>query len=156
MADNARIVDIDPERVREIAKDLRAMPERLDKEMRKEFRTISKKLVAPARAEAMAARPPRTTPKVVDGEYHWSTLVNTIRSGADANTPYMVIGSDRVPGWPGHVFGSVRPQFRPRLPKKGRGNEGYFFFPTIDKAADTIEDDTKHVVDKYARIAEGE
>jgi len=155
MADN-RIADIDPEKVKKIVAELREMPERLDKEMRKELRAVSKDLVAPARAEAMAARPPRTSPKFADGAYHWSTLVNTIRSGADADTPYMVFGSDKVPGWPGHVFGSDRGNFRPRLGRNANEAKGYFFFTTIDDRADSIERDTMHIVDKYARVAEGE
>lgn len=147
MADDIARIGVDG--IRETIAALKATPERYDKEARKEFRAIAKEIVPDARAEATSARPPRLTPKH-DGAYHWSTVVNTIRSGADSDTPYVVFGSDRVPGWPGHVFGSDQPQFRPRLPKNGRGNEGYFFFPTVDKYAEDVERRVLDVVNDLA------
>lgn len=159
MASN-RSVEVDQEAIAKLVKELREFPERLDKAMRREFRALAAEIVPRARAAASAAHPianpdSKGSPTGVNrpGAYKWATLVGTIRAGADKDTPYVVYGSDRTPGWAGWEFGSSRyPQFPPRSPRKGRGNTGYFFTPAVDEEAKDIEKRAHAIYEKYAAM----
>lgn len=143
--------DVRTEGIGDLVAALKAGPERLDKGMRKEFRGITKTVEREARSRAQGQRPTPKTPKHA-GEYHWSTLVNTIKAGADGDSPTVSFGSAKVPGWAGWEFGATKlPQFPPRSAKVGRGNAGYFFFPTVRDQEEAVLDAAQKVVDEYAK-----
>lgn len=142
--------DIKVDGIREIVEALRAMPERLDKDMRKEFRGIAKAVETTARGRAQGARPARTTPPS-KGSYSWKQLVNSIKAGAESDSPIVQYGSPAVPGWAGWEFGSDRlPQFPPRRAGKGGGR---FFFPAVRATTDDVFKAAEEVVERYAREA---
>lgn len=144
--------------IKELVRELKETPDRLDKEMRKEFRDTSRVIRDDARDRAEAARPrPKGEPRPrAKKSYHWKNLVNAITNGADSIGPFVKYGAEKIPGWPGHEWGSdTYPQFQPRTPKIGRGNAGHFFSPAvregIPKAAETVE----AIVLKYTEVAFG-
>lgn len=145
----AKEIDIQVTGVRELVAALRATPERLDKAMRAEFRTVAKETRDRARSNARSRHPSATTPKH-KGEYRWSQVVNSIRSGADSDTPWVQFGGSNVPGWAGWEFGSDRHrQFPPRSAKEGRGNKGYFFFTAVLDEGRTAQKKAEEIVEKY-------
>lgn len=151
----ARTFDVEVEGIRDLVDALRATPERLDKEMRKEFRALAKDTERKARASAQAARPVATTRKH-QGTYRWTNLVNSIKAGAESDTPTISYGSERVKGWAGWEFGSDRlPNFPSRTARQGRGNRGRFFFPAVLDEARTLTKRTNEIVNRYAETAFG-
>jgi len=86
---------------------LRESPERVDKEVRKRFRDIARDVRDDARSAARAGHPVARFPRTRRGGQRWSDLVNSIRSGATSTTPYVAIGSARVPWALGFEFGSL-------------------------------------------------
>lgn len=137
------------EGIRDLIDLMKSTPERLDKDLRASFRTLSAPIRDRARSKARAERPHGKRPNR-KGTYKWGKLVNSITSGADDDTPTLSYGAERVPGWAGWEFGSDRlPQFPPRTPRLGRGNRGTFFFPTVIEAIPEVNEAAQKVVDDY-------
>lgn len=131
--------------VREISNALKAYPERLDKEMRKEFREEAKPIRDDARARAEKMRPERTTPKH-KGSYHWKQVVNAITSSASSDSPTLRLETEKFPGVAGYEFGSDRlPNFPSREPK------GRFFFPVVEEARPRIIEVVETIATRYAQ-----
>jgi len=151
----ARTIDIEVRGVTELVRELKGMPERLDKEMRKEFREVAMDVRDKARARARhpVQRDP-SRPKS-RGSYHWRQLVNSIVSGASGDSPTVSYGSGRVPGWAGWEFGgNLRyKQFPVRTPKQGRGNAGRFFFPSVMEEARGVDERVQKIAEEYIRRA---
>jgi hypothetical protein len=142
-----RSVGIEVEGLRQFMRGLRQAPERLDKDIRKEFREIAATVRDRARAAAWGRRSAvGGGPKRVRSMQSWRDLVNTIRSGSNPE-PYVALGSDRVPWVLGHEFGSGRyPQFPP-----WRGNKadaGYFFYPAVRAETQNVVERMAEVVDR--------
>lgn len=132
--------------IQELIAVFKAMPERLDKDMRASFRRLAVPIRDDARARARSMKPTGKRPNR-KGAYTWSKLVNSIQSGADADTPTLNLGAARVPGWAGWEFGSDRlPQF------PSRKKEGRFFFPTVMDAVPEINLAAQKVVDDYIEL----
>lgn len=130
--------------IRQIVALFKAMPERLDKDMRASFRKVAEGVRDDARAKARSQHPQGMQRRKRKGAYKWSRLVNSITSGSDSDTPTMKLGSASVPGWAGWEFGSDRfPQFGERH-KPGR-----FFFPTVMEAIPDMNERVKEIVDDY-------
>lgn len=124
----------------------KASPARLDKDMRASFRGLAVTVRDDARARARGEKPTGKRPQR-KGSYTWNKLVNSITSGADADTPTLKIGNASVPGWAGWEFGSDRlPQFGPRR------KEGNFFFPTVRAAIPEMNEAAQKVVDGYVDL----
>lgn len=147
----AKLVDIDRANgVRALTKALSAYPERLDKEMRLEFREQSKPIRDDARAKAQRARPHRTTPKH-KGDYHWKQVVNAISSSASGDSPTLRLETNKYPGVAGWEFGSNKlKNFERRNPA------GYFFFPTVEAARPLINEAVEEIALRYAQIMLGD
>lgn len=151
----ARTFAVEELGVREVVAALKAMPERLDKEMRKEFRGLTKETEGRARSKARGAKPVAKTRRH-KGSYHWSQLVSTIKAGADSDTPTISYGSSRVPGWAGWEFGANRlPNFPKRTARQGRGNAGRFFFLVVMDEAEGLTKRATEIVNRYAEQAFG-
>ena len=136
--------------VRELVDALKVFPERLDKEMRAEFRQRALPIRDKARAKAEQQRPSRKTPKH-KGDYHWKNVVNAISSSASGDSPTLRLETKKYPGVAGDEFGSNRlPQFGPRNPK------GNFFFPTIEDARPDIIKATEAIANRYAQTLLGD
>lgn len=124
--------------LKDFMRELRQFPERADLDIRKGFRDIAKDIREDARSRAENARPlrgksERPSPPV----QHWKDLVNTIRSGSTSEAPYVAVGAPKVPWALGYEFGSNR--FRQFPAWKGRGaGAGYFFWPAVDAANETV------------------
>lgn len=136
--------------IRDLINEMKAAPERLDKDMRASFRRLAITGREDARAVARREHPVAKTRKH-KGEYKWKTVVNAIQSGADDDTPTLNFGSKRVPGWAGWEFGSDK------LPNFGRREpQGRFFFPTVRKLVPDMNIAAEKIVldymDLFARI----
>lgn len=106
-----------------------ASDERLDLEVRKVWRKSAERVRDKSRGRAQNARPPASQ-RANNGPQHWGDLVSSIKSGATGTTPWVSIGSDRVPWALGHEFGSN--QFRQFPAWTGKGG-GTFFWPTVEE-----------------------
>jgi hypothetical protein len=147
----SRFVQVDTriEGIDDFVRELRGSPERLDKELRKEFRTIAAEVRDQARGAASARRPAssgivrRTQPQ------HWQDLVMSIRSGADSDSPYVSVGSG-VPWALGHEFGSLQGPGRRQFPpwRGNKGGAGYFLWPTIRAARASIQAKALAAIDR--------
>lgn len=118
--------------LRELRRELKAVDDRFPKEIaRLNKRLVNQLFVPDAKRRAAGRANPRPGHQVID----------TIRGLGSQTRAQMALGRARVPWAVGHEFGSnqVRrtargghtTQFPPRSPSKGRGNAGYFFYPSI-------------------------
>ncbi len=129
--------------------ELRKSPERLDKEIRRRFRLIAADVRAGARNLASMQHPVPKFPRTrATQKQHWSDLLTSIQSGADSDTPWVAVGSDKVPWALGFEFGGGLPAGRGRRGGRAqfppwRGNDsdaGYFLWPTVrDRQDDVVE-----------------
>lgn len=128
----------------ELVDELKKAPERLDKDMRASFRTLSGPIRDRARARVSI---PAAKTRRHKGRYNRKMLANAITSSASSVAPTLRFGTDKVPGWAGWEFGSDRlKNFGPRTPK------GRFFFPTIEAAKPEINAETQKVVESYMKL----
>lgn len=122
----------------ELVDEMKALPDRLDKEMRANFRTLSRPIRDRARSRVTIAAAKTRKHK---GRYNRKMLANAITNSASSVAPTLRFGSDKVPGWAGWEFGSDRlKNFGPRTPG------GRFFFPAIEAAKPEIRASTEKVV----------
>lgn len=106
-----------------------ASDDRLDLEVRKVWRESAERVRGRARGRAQGARPPASD-KPNNGPQHWQDLVNSIKSGATGKSPFVSVGSSRVPWALGFEYGSA--QHRQFPPWLGNGpTAGRFFWPQI-------------------------
>lgn len=147
-----RLVDIEVVGLREFLAQLRKAPERTDLEIRKRFRVIANRVRDLQRTAAEGAHPKGgaagTASRGSRGGrvQHWRDLVNSIRSGTQSDSPYVAIGSDRVPWALGFEFGSL--QYRQFPPWRGNGRDaGHFFWPTLRDETARIVDEMGEAVD---------
>lgn len=139
MANVQRTVRVDAEApgLRELIAELRKSPERLDKKFRAEFRKIAADVRDRARSSAASSRPVGPSRPRTNQPQHWRDLVNSIRSGAQSDSPTVSIGRSSVPWALGFEFGSaVHRQFPPW--RGNGGDAGYFFWPEIRAAREEI------------------
>jgi len=119
----------------ELIRELRQSPERLDKAIRARFRIIAKDVRDQARGAAEMLHPhtrveARRTPQ------HWADLVSSITSGADSDTPWVRVGSNKVEWATSFEFGDRR--YR-QFPWQGNSTDaGYFLWPTIRASREEI------------------
>ncbi len=123
-----RAVDIEIPELRALVRDLRATPERFDKELRGSFREIARAVRDLARQKAEARTSPRPG----------HLAVRSITSGADSRGPFVRIGNARAPHALGHEFGSQRFKQFPDW-SGSSDNAGHFFWPAIRESRDTTE-----------------
>ena len=102
----------------QLVRALRKTPERLDKQLRADFRQIAERVRDEARTRAEGARPPKSE-RIRKTPQHWKQLVNSIKSGAESTSPFVVIGSDKVPWAIGHEWGTAG-----KVDSLGRTKEG--------------------------------
>jgi len=123
MANTGRDEFFRVEGLRELQRELKTSPDRLDKDLRKGMRAIAKEIADTARQRAGSRSYPRPGHAVVRSIQASSTGVNSRVSIGGANVPWAL----------GHEFGSlVHRQF-----PAWRGNKsdaGYFLWPTIREA----------------------
>lgn len=139
MANVQRSVRVDAEvpGLRELIAELRRSPERLDKKFRADFRRIAADVRDRARSAAASSRPMGPTRPRTNQPQHWRDLVNSIRSGAQSDSPTVSVGRPSVPWALGFEFGSV--QHRQFPPWRGAGpGAGYFFWPQVREAREEI------------------
>ena len=115
----------------ELIRDLRKAPERLDKQIRAGFREVAKGVREEARDAAALVRPRSAPPagRARARRQHWDALIKSITSGADADTPWVRVGSSSVPWAMSFEYGSRRYREFP-----WRGNStgaGYFLWPSV-------------------------
>ncbi len=126
--------------------ELKAAPERLDKEMRADFRRLSAPIRDRARAAVLADHPVAKTPRRNrKGSYRWKTLANAVTSSASSIAPTLRYGSDKVPGYGGWEFGSNR--FK-QFPQKRQFGP---FLSTVEEAKPEINESTEKVVLDYVQ-----
>lgn len=142
------------EGLREWVKELRQAPERLDKPMRAQFREIAAEVRTKARAAAQEHHPPAGPNTGRPHKQHWSALVSSITSGADSDTPWLKLGSERVPWALGFEFGSRKNRY-PQFPVwRGFGRQaGYFFWPAIRAEEPDMKDRMLKAVDETFALA---
>ena len=127
-----------------VAETLKAL-NKLDKDSRKEVKDKAQEI-----ANLLADRIRRRLQTVPDRRYH--NLAVSVRAGRD-RVPVITVGRLANPkvsggGGPrelviGLEFGADQTgpnawRFPPRTPKRGRGNEGYYIFPTLQANQDDI------------------
>lgn len=113
----------------ELIRDLRKAPERLDKQIRAGFREVAKGVREEARDAAALVRPRSSPAGGRASRQHWDALVKSITSGADAESPWVRVGSNAVPWAMSFEYGSRRYREFP-----WRGNStgaGYFLWPSV-------------------------
>ena len=123
--------------------------ERLDLEVRKRWRESAADARGRIRGAAQGAHPQTDNTRPSSAGTHWGDLVNSIKSGADGKTPFVSIGSKRVPWALGFEFGSNT--YRQFPPWKGSGADaGYFFWPTfVGMRPEIVRDTEKALEDAF-------
>ena len=129
---------------------------KLGKEANKATKTEVKKIAQLAAKRTAAAAPP---------DRRYSVLGQTAKAAFD-RVPVVNYGSNRQAGVSGGAtlnqlvygmeFGADRPgpnawRFPPRTPKQGRGNKGYWIFPTASKIQPEIAKLWLDALDKIAK-----
>lgn len=133
-------VQVEVEGLKELIAGLRQSPDRLDKEFRRRFRELAAEVRDQARSNAQGAYPGGKASH--RGPQHWKDLINSITSGATAETPTVSIGKAAVPWAMGFEFGSNRyPQFPPPT-------GGHFFYPAIRSSREDIQDRALKAIDE--------
>lgn len=133
----------------ELIDEMKAAPERLDKDLRASLRTVSAPVRDLARQKMRAAHPTAKTARKGKrrGDYRWSQVVNAITSSANSDRPQLMFDDDRKGGIGGWEFGSKKwKQFGPFTPR------GRAFFPAIRESLPMIEKETQRVVDYYFEL----
>ncbi len=132
----------------ELVEELKASPERLDKDLRATLRRIAVPVRDDARTLMRAAHPvAKVQRKGRRGEYRWSQVVNAITSSANSDTPQLKLDDDRKGGIGGWEFGSKKyPQFGKWTPM------GRAFFPAIRRNMPMIEEEVAKAADFYFEL----
>lgn len=138
------VVQIDG--LREFVAALKEAPDRLDKQMRAAFREIAADVRTAARANASEQHPESRPNSHRQHKQHWSALSSAITSGADSDTPWVKLGSAKVPWALGYEFGSQRHRQFPAWRGSGTG-AGYFFWPAIREKQGEVNEKMLEAVD---------
>jgi hypothetical protein len=133
-----------------------------NKEVRKASVELVGKVVVQVRAQATYAPNPRQAIQAAQGFRALSDRIPTIklRSSSEFISKSRPSKKRKRPVTRGDVFfgsefGSDRfRQFPPRTPKLGSGNQGYFFWPTIEAMAPTINREYLAALDRITRNLE--
>lgn len=147
MAESIRV-----EGLRELRRDAKAAGDALPKEMAKiNKRFVNERFVPGARRNAAARTNPRAGHKVV----------NSIRGLGSATRAQIAGGSNAVPWFAGHNYGSNQlrrtakgghtTQFPARAPRRGRGNVGYILEQAIDEAMPAAVDAYGEMIEALMR-----
>lgn len=105
-------------------RDMRAEPERLDKDLRKRFVEIAEDVADEARSRAAARTNPRPGHKVI----------GTIKASSGGRDARVTLGANDVPWALGHEFGSIQfPQFPAWTGSDS--SAGLFFYPAVREAS---------------------
>ena len=143
MATNRSSFSYQVDGLRELVRDLKTEPERLDKELRKRFKEVAEDVRDEARSRAAGRSSPRPG----------SRVVNTIRASSGSADARVSIGSPSVPWAMGHEFGSLRYRQFPSW-RGSAADAGWFFWPAIREAK---EEDIPNAIDaiitEFARRA---
>lgn len=139
---------------------LRKTPERLDKEIRANFRLIAAKVRDESRARAVARRPAPGARKRKTRQ-HWRNLVSTVRSGAEANSPWVAVGSEAVPWAIGHEWGTTGKNDSLGRSKLGKWpvatDTGYLLHRVLSASRNEIRGDIENAIAAlYERLEGGE
>ncbi len=108
----------------EFIRDMRAEPERLDKDLRKRFQEVAEQVAEDARSRAAARTNPRPGHRVI----------GTIKASSGGRDARVALGANDVPWALGHEFGSVRFRQFPAWTGSDSG-AGLFFYPAVREAS---------------------
>lgn len=137
--------------IADLVRELRETPDRLDKEMRKEFRKAATTIRDDARSRAQHSRPQPKTP-VHKGDYHWRQVVNAVTAGSDSDAPTLRLNTTFI-GWEVGSTGRY-PQFGPRTAQLGVGSAGRFFFPAIREGIEDLQPVIERIVTEFGERLE--
>lgn len=131
-------VSIHVEGLRELQRDLKAEPERLDKDLRRELKSAAAEVADEAKAAASSLGAPRPG----------GAVVRSIRPSSSSTDARVSLGGPAVPWAMGAEFGSDKyHQFRPWA-----GRSGYFFYPAIRKAQEeTLPQRIDGILEEFRR-----
>ena len=120
----------------ELRKGLKEADRRFPRELAQANKRIAGAIVVPdaKRRAARLTKPPTG-----------HAIIDSIKAGGSQDRVKVEMGAQRgagiIPYLYGMEFGSESyPQFAPRSPRVGRGNQGYFFYPAIRAAIPAIRD----------------
>ncbi len=163
MATTTRSAGFEAEGLRPFIAELRKSPERLDKEVRRRFRLIATGVRQVARNLAAMQHPVPKFPRArATQKQHWKDLLVSIRSGAESDTPFVLVGSDKVPWALGFEFGGS-----PNQPGFGAGrstaqfpawrgndsNAGYFLWPTVREREPEVQEQMLNAIEETLAAA---
>lgn len=129
--------------LKELVRDLKAEPERLDKELRKRLKSVAERVRDEARGRAEGRSNPRPGHQVI----------NTIRASSGSADARVSVGDPNVPWAMGHEFGSNRFKQFPSW-RGSNADAGWFFWPAIREAREEdIPDAIDEIITEFARRA---
>lgn len=142
MARNSLTVNVQIEGVRETLAAFRKLPKDASAELRERSLKLAELLADRARAAGRASDAQSAI--VASTVKPMRDRVPVVQAGGSAR-----IGRHGTPAWKilfGSEFGSSLPQFRPH-----RGRAGYWFFPTVEAEASTIDREWNTAADEVVR-----